>query len=86
MTDDQIKHMVEGLPEAAEIICLRNELEQVKRALEIKTRREETSHKFWMRAGRSALNGDLSDLRIRIGSFEEPPAAVVSSLKEGGGE
>lgn len=67
---------------AALLARLRGAVEILQRRVAIAERRESNCRKYWLRAGKSALEGDMRDLRIQVGLAEEPPVAVVLSGKE----
>lgn len=49
------------------------------REVEILKRRLDMSNKYWLRAARSALGGDMRELRNRVELHEAEPMALVLS-------
>lgn len=56
-----------------------DELEQLRRRVKRAEHRAELTHRFWLRAARKALNGDMKELRERVALADEPPVEVVLS-------
>lgn len=65
-----------------ELDRLRAEVEELTRERDRAVRRESTSHRFWMRAAKSALAGDARELHNRVELAEAPPVAVVLSNED----
>lgn len=56
----------------------------LERRLEICQRRMEMATKYWMRAARKALDGDLSELRNRVEMYDAGPVKLVLSDSQQG--
>ena len=51
------------------------------REIEILKRTLDRRERFWLRAARKALDGDLSELRNRVDMHDAEPAEVVLSVE-----